>query len=153
MDSPVTSCEPRGWLVVRGSQIISSLASSPPFLYEPLRSAAAFCACTLVGSLGRYSRVPEPLVFCTELVAFFKRIGWSFKGSNQRSGTEDGKEEIVAKRRYYGFQRTDYGMVKIRTDGERLVVSTNSGKDDMKEAYAYQRDEHGEPVASQIRAI
>ncbi len=96
--------------------------------------------------------MPEPLVFCTELVAFFKRIGWSFKASSQRSGTEEGEEDIVARSRYYGFQRTAYGMVKIRTDGERLLVSTNSGKDDMKEAYAYQRDEHGEPT-SQIRAI
>jgi beta-lactamase superfamily II metal-dependent hydrolase len=108
---------------------------------------------TLVGALGRYSGVPEPLVFCTELAAFFKRIGWSFKDNNQRSGAEGGEQEIVPKSRYYGFQRAAYGMVKIRTDGERLLVSTNSGKDDMKEAYAYQRDEHGAPVASRVKAI
>ena len=75
------------------------------------------------------------------------------QASSQRSGTEEGEEEIVARSRYYGFQRSAYGMVKIRTDGERLLVSMNSGKDDMKEAYAYQRDEHGEPVASRVRAI
>jgi hypothetical protein len=55
--------------------------------------------------------------------------------------------------RFYGFQRTAYGMVKIRSDGERLLVSTNSGKDDMKEAYAYQRDKHGQPVADPVVII
>ncbi len=106
---------------------------------------------TIVGALGRFSRVPEPLIFCTELVAFFKRIGWSYKDMDQRSGVSRKDVELDDEQaRYYGFARTAYGMVKIRTDGERLLVSTNSGKDDMKEAYAYQRDEHGEPVADRV---
>ena len=32
---------------------------------------------TLMGALGRWSRAPEPLVFVTELVAFFNVEGWS----------------------------------------------------------------------------
>jgi beta-lactamase superfamily II metal-dependent hydrolase len=109
---------------------------------------------TLVGALGRYSQAPEPLIFCTELVAFFKRIGWSYKDKNQRSGALSGDVEVDEKQnRFYGFQRTAYGMVKIRSDGERLLVSTNSGKDDMKEAYAYQRDKHGQPVADPVVII
>ena len=109
---------------------------------------------TLVGALGRYSRVPEPLVFCTELVAFFKRIGWSFKDANQTS--ESGNDEVCLDtdtKRFYGFERTAYGMVKVRTDGERLLVSTNSGKDDMQEACAYERNDHGEPIAVAVREI
>jgi hypothetical protein len=103
---------------------------------------------TIVGALGRFSRVPEPLIFCTELVAFFKRIGWSYKDKDQRSGAPRDEIELDDEQaRYYGFSRAAYGMVKIRTDGERLLVTTNSGKDDMKEAYAYQRNEDGEPTA------
>ncbi len=103
---------------------------------------------TIVGALGQFSRVPEPLIFCTELVAFFKRIGWSHKDKDQRSGAPRDEIELDDEQaRYYGFSRTAYGMVKIRTDGERLLVTTNSGKDDMKEAYAYQRNEDGEPTA------
>ena len=109
---------------------------------------------TIVGALGRYSRVPEPLIFCTELVAFFKRIGWSYKDKNQRSAvSRDNPELDDQQARYYGFDRTAYGMVKIRTDGERLLVSTNSGKDDLKEAYAYKRDEHGEPKPTPVRQV
>ncbi|HEX8281223.1 MAG TPA: MBL fold metallo-hydrolase [Chthoniobacterales bacterium] len=109
---------------------------------------------TLVGALGRYSRVPEPLIFCTELVAFFKRIGWSYKDKDQGGAKKEGAVAVDPKMgRYYAFQRTNYGMVKVRTDGERLLVSTNSGKDDLKEAYAYGRDEHGRPVAVPVRAV
>jgi hypothetical protein len=106
---------------------------------------------TLVGALGRYSRVPEPLVFCTELVAFFKRIGWSYKDQNQGSAPATGTIAVDVKRRYYGFDRTSYGIVKVRTDGQRLLVYTNSGKDDLKEAYAYERDNHGQPVPAPVR--
>ena len=106
---------------------------------------------TIVGALGRFSRAPEPLIFCTELVTFFKRIGWSYKDKSQSSGVPREDLELDDKQaRYYGFARTAYGMVKIRTDGERLLVSTNSGKDDMKEAYAYKRDKHGEPTADPV---
>ena len=107
---------------------------------------------TLVGALGRYSNAAEPLIFCTELVAFFKRIGWSYKDKNQHTPVPGAAVQLDDKQaRFYGFSRTAYGMVKIRTDGERLIVSTNSGKDDLKEIYAYQRDEHGEPQPSRVR--
>ena len=32
---------------------------------------------TLMGALGRHSRVDEPLIFVTELVAFFNLEGWA----------------------------------------------------------------------------
>ncbi len=107
---------------------------------------------TTVGALGHYSRVSEPLVFCTELVAFFQRIGWSYKDKEQCSEIGPGPVKLDDTcNRFYGFKRAAYGMVKIRTDGERLVVSTNSGKDNLKEVYAYQRNEQGEPTAVPVR--
>lgn len=79
---------------------------------------------TLMGALGRHARrdVPEPVVFVTELSAFFSKLG--------RVTTEDGKSE-------FGFKRSAYGIVHCRTDGRRLLVYTHSGKEDQKEAYAF----------------
>jgi beta-lactamase superfamily II metal-dependent hydrolase len=110
---------------------------------------------TLVGSLGRYSRAAEPLVLCTELVAFFQRIGWSAKDEDQRS---DLPPDAVFKldedaARFYAFKRTAYGLIKVRCDGKRLLIMTNSGKDDLKEAYAYELDDHGVPQPAQMRRI
>lgn len=92
---------------------------------------------TLVGALGRYSRAAEPIVLCTELVAFFKQVGWSSPSGESRS--------------YYGFERTAYGMVKTRCDGKRLLVVTSSGKDSLKEAYAFDLDEHGAARPAVVR--
>ena len=33
--------------------------------------------------------------------------------------------------------RAAFGIVRVRTDGERLLVFTNSGQADLKEAYAF----------------
>jgi beta-lactamase superfamily II metal-dependent hydrolase len=99
---------------------------------------------TLMGALGKWSRVPEPLVFVTELVAFFNVEGWS--------ALTDPKK--AAKRgQFFGFSRTAYGIVKTRTDGKRLLVYTDSGNVAMKEAYAYELDSSGVPQpAAVIRA-
>jgi hypothetical protein len=41
--------------------------------------------------------------------------------------------------------------VKVRTDGERLLVCTDSGQANLKEAYAYRMNNAGEPVPEQVR--
>jgi len=41
---------------------------------------------------------------------------------------------------FFAFSRSAFGMVKVRTDGKRLLVYTYSGKDDLKEAYAFRVD-------------
>ncbi|QUS38539.1 MBL fold metallo-hydrolase [Tardiphaga alba] len=89
---------------------------------------------TLVGALGKWSRVPEPLVLVTELVAFFNVEGWS----RVTDKTKDKKRG-----EFFGFSRTAFGMVKTRTDGDRLLVYTDSGNLKMKEAYAYKLDQAG----------
>ncbi|HKP92817.1 MAG TPA: MBL fold metallo-hydrolase, partial [Chthoniobacterales bacterium] len=93
---------------------------------------------TLIGALGKWARVPEPLIFVTELVAFFNVEGWS------RLANPKTKEE---KKRgtFFGFSRTAYGIVKTRTNGKRLLVYTDSGDVQMKEAYAYELDSSGVP--------
>lgn len=96
---------------------------------------------TLIGALGRWSRVPEPLVFVTELVAFFQVEGWSRLSDAKRA----------AKRgEFFGFSRAAYGLIKTRTDGKRLLVYTDSANLAMKEAYAYALDAGGVPQPAEV---
>ncbi len=74
---------------------------------------------TLMGALGKWSRVPEPLIFVTELVAFFNVEGWS-----RLSDAQEGRRSAASSSR---FSRTAFGIVKTRTDGKRLLVYTDSG--------------------------
>ena len=82
---------------------------------------------TLMGALGRWSRpgVPEPIIFVTELAAFFEKVG---------PAIPEGGDEGDA---FFAFERTAFGLVKVRTDGDRLLVWTNSAKEELKEAYAF----------------
>lgn len=96
----------------------------------------------LLGALGRHSRIDEPLIFVTELVAFFRHEGWARLTD---------KDESAKRGEFYSFSRTAYGMVRTRTDGERLLVLTNSGKADMKEIYCYLFDSNGAPVPARVR--
>ena len=94
-----------------------------------------------MGVLGRHSRVDEPLIFVTELVAFFNLEGWARL-------TDKKKDEKRGD--FFAFSRTAYGIVKTRTDGNRMLVYTDSGKVDMKAVYAYALDENGLPVPSPV---
>ena len=96
---------------------------------------------TLIGALGKWSRVPEPLIFVTELVAFFNVEGWSRL-------TDDKK--ALKRGEFFGFSRTAFGMVKTRTNGKRLLVYTDSGNVQMKEAYAYALDSSGVPQPAEV---
>lgn len=96
---------------------------------------------TMMGALGRYSRIEEPLIFVTELAAFFNMEGWS-RLKDPAKSEERGD--------FFAFSRTAYGIVKTRTDGRRLLVYTNSGKANMKEAYCFTLTESGLPVPSTV---
>jgi hypothetical protein len=99
---------------------------------------------TLMGALGKWSRVAEPLVFVTELVAFFAVEGYSVV-SRPRTAKEKKRGE------FFGFSRAAFGIVKTRTDGDRLLVYTDSANIQMKEAYAYTLDGGGEPKPAPVR--
>ena len=115
----------------------------------------------LVGALGKFSRVDEPLIFVTEMVAFFNVVGYVDPECHEmRDGLaviEDGAVKLLgeSKRRpsFFAFKRTAFGLVKTRTDGERLLVYTDSGNVRLKEAYAFVADEAGEPVPAPIRQV
>jgi beta-lactamase superfamily II metal-dependent hydrolase len=114
---------------------------------------------TILGALGKLSRVAEPLVFVTELVAFFEMEGFVDPEFHQLA---EGKAVIVngevklnpkALKRFFAFKRSAFGLVMVRTDGERLLVYTNSGQDTLKEAYAYTINEFGKPEPAGIRKV
>ena len=58
-----------------------------------------------------------------------------------------------AMKRFFAFQRAAFGIVKVRTDGTRLLVYTNSGQSDLKEAYAYGMDEQGKLSPVPVRIL
>jgi len=95
---------------------------------------------TLVAALGRSSRVAEPVVFITELAAFYGVVG----SVTPESHLTDAGGNIVlnpkALKAFFAFQRLAFGAVRIRTDGKRLLVYTDSAKATVKEAYAYEVD-------------
>jgi beta-lactamase superfamily II metal-dependent hydrolase len=104
---------------------------------------------TLMGALGKYSRLDEPLIFVTELVAFFDFEGLIVPEAHKREG--DGLVEVPKPRpAFFAFSRAAYGIVKIRTDGERLLVYTSSGQKRLNEAYAFRMEPSPEPGAPDI---
>ena len=81
---------------------------------------------TLMGALGKVSRDDLSLVFCTELAAFFEY--------------RDLVRQVSTGKQFHGFERTNFGIIHVRTDGERVLVFTHSGKKGMNEAYRFTVD-------------
>ena len=127
-----------GALLRAVSPLVSVVSSGD----ENIRKEYIHPRATLVGALGRWTRVDEPLVFVTELVAFFQREGWSRLAHPTTTAQKKRGE-------FFGFSRAAFGIVKTRTDGRRLLVYTDSANLQMKEAYAYALDAAGvaQPVA------
>lgn len=99
----------------------------------------------LLAALGRASRGPEPLIFCTELAAFFAYRG--LIQPEQHAVAADGTvtplpagQQLPA---FIAFQRKVFGRVRVRTDGERVLVAVESASDGVKEAYAFRVDPAG----------
>ena len=97
----------------------------------------------LVGALGRYSRatVEKPLIYVTEMVAFFERLGDVTAAGNGKLLA--GGKSLDGNKIHNAYRKTAFGIVHVRTDGKRVLVVTHSGKDDQKESYAFQVDERG----------
>lgn len=131
-----------GALLQAVSPIVSIVSSGD----ENARKEYIHPRATLMGALGRWSRVPEPLIFVTELVAFFNVEGWS-KLSRPATAADRQRGE------FFGFSRTAFGIVKTRTDGKRLLVYTDSGNVALKEAYAYALDPSGVPQPAPVLRV
>jgi beta-lactamase superfamily II metal-dependent hydrolase len=104
----------------------------------------------LVGALGKYSRssVERPLVYVTEMVAFFKRLSAAYE--MLKKAGEDGSKHREIRNPY---EKVAFGIVHVRTDGERVVVATHSGKGDQKESYAFRVDARGEVAFEETSVV
>ncbi len=96
---------------------------------------------TLMNALGRYSRDDSGLIFVTEMVAFFQTVGNAVPVAAPAAGPPQ---------TFFGFRRSAFGCVRVRTDGRRLLVFTDSGRRDMKEAYAFDAAQPGKPTAVEV---
>jgi beta-lactamase superfamily II metal-dependent hydrolase len=98
----------------------------------------------LVGALGKYSRatVEKPLIYVTEMVAFFERLGRV--SVHEFSKTDRNKELAAATEVNNAYSKKQFGIVHVRTDGTRVLVATHSGKAKDKESYVFSVDEQGD---------
>jgi hypothetical protein len=114
---------------------------------ESTRREYVYPRASLMSSLGRHARDASPLVFVAELVADLEAVGWvrpdTAHGVNDRPPT-------ASLRDFFAFRRTAYGLVRVRTDGERLLVYTNP-ETQMKEAYAYAAPAPGDVTPVLVR--
>lgn len=94
---------------------------------------------SLMAALGRASRGPEPLLFSTELSAFFAyRGGIIPERHKDNSGTPLAKSK--RKPFFFAHERLVFGAVRVRTDGERVLCAVESANARIKEAYAFTVD-------------
>ena len=88
---------------------------------------------TLMAALGRASRTVPAVIFCTELAAFFKTRGYV-------------PDPAAPGRTFFAFERTNFGIAHVRTDGKRVLAFPHSGKQGMNEAYRFTVSPSGEAV-------
>ena len=107
----------------------------------------------LMAALGRASRGPEPLVFVTELAAFFSYRGGIDPESHCPDGA-GGLEDLPDSQQkpfFFAHERLVFGAVRVRTDGERVLVATESANSNIKEAYAFRVDTGGNVTRDELR--
>ncbi len=109
---------------------------------------------TLMSALGQAMRGDTGLVFSTELAAFFTYKDESYRRADLADWFGDRptdsftgaqlKDMFTGVRRpedppgvFQGFERTNFGIIHVRTDGERVLVFTHSGKAGLNEAYRF----------------
>lgn len=136
------------------SPVISVVSSGD----ESARKEYIHPRATLMSALGACSRQgSSPVVFVTELVAFFSWQNWVEPEAHLPDGDsvkiKDGKAVINAKAKqpFYAFRRDAFGLVRVRTNGQRLLVTTDSGNVRLKEAYVYEVDAHGGTTPARMR--
>ena len=103
----------------------------------------------LLGLLGRADRGAEPVVFVTNLSAFDRWVGRAFRAIE----VADAWIPDVARGTFYARERSTYGMVHVRTDGERLLVVRRGARKDRHEAYSFAIDAAGRAQALPVDRV
>ena len=108
----------------------------------------------LMAALGRIMREDMGIVFVTELAAFFSTRDYCHQRSvlakyfgDRPNDTFTGKDLkkmfsdqgfATGPFSFYGFERTNFGLVHLRTDGQRVLIFTHSGRENVNEAYRFE---------------
>ena len=103
----------------------------------------------LLAMLGQSRRGAEPVVFVTNLAAFDRWAGEAFYAVKDG----DNWKPDVAKGVFYARERTTYGIIHVRTDGERLLVVRRGARSDRQEAYAYVVRPNGTADVAKVESI
>ena len=103
----------------------------------------------LLAMLGQSRRGAEPVVFVTNLAAFDEWAGEAFRA------VKDGAswKPDVAQGVFYARERTAYGIIHVRTDGQRLLVVRRGARKDRVEAYVYEVAPAGAATALRLDSI
>ena len=108
---------------------------------------------TLMAALGKAMRLDTGVIFSAELAAFFHMRDLSHQREALKKYFDEHETDTFTKEEvkklfvgklddgdpdaFFGFERTNFGIVHIRTDGERVLVFTHSGKEGLNEAYRF----------------
>jgi len=109
---------------------------------------------TLMAALGKVMRKNTGIIFNTELAAFFSKRDYAHKREDLKKYFKDRKDQTFSgaeiaklftgrlddgdpKPSFFAFERTNFGIIHIRTDGERVLIFTHSGKKGLNEAYVF----------------
>lgn len=87
----------------------------------------------LLAMLGQARRGAQPVVFVTNLSAFDRWAGEAFYAIKDG----DSWKPDIQRGTFYARERTAYGIIHLRTNGERLLVVRRGARNDRYEAYAY----------------
>ncbi len=89
----------------------------------------------------------DPVIFVTNLAAFDRWVGKAFPAKQDASGTW--VPDTNAKP-FYARERTRYGAVHLRTDGQRILVVRFGARREGREEYAYAVDATGRASPSPV---
>ena len=109
---------------------------------------------TLMAALGKVMRGNTGLIFNTELAAFFRKRSWAHERDELKEYFKNRADENFTgaevaklftgkvdpgdpKDSFFSFERTNFGIIHIRTDGEKVLIFTHSGKTRLNEAYVF----------------
>ncbi len=109
----------------------------------------------LMAALGKHSRSDQPLLFSTELAAFFTYRGGIQPEDHreEEDGTLTPLPDSQKRGFFFAFDRLRFGVIRIRTDGERLFVAPESASDTVKEAYAIRILADGSVIQDEVSTV
>lgn len=103
----------------------------------------------LLAMLGQARRGAEPVVFVTNLAAFDRWAGEAFYAVKDNGVWRPD----ITKGTFYARERTAYGIIHVRTDGNRLFVARAGARRDRYEAYAYLVHPDGKAESRRLETI